>query len=74
MARLPLIYVSKFQKFNLSSNIKQSNQPLQPHALLKLLKSYKKKAFLCFAPRFALLFFQPCCGTDLKEISRLSLK
>ena len=34
----------------------------------------KNQIFQCFAPWFALWIFQPCCGTDLREISLVNLK
>ena len=34
----------------------------------------KKQIFPCFALWFALLIFQPCCNTDLREISLVILK
>ena len=34
----------------------------------------KNQIFQCFAPWRALLIFQPCCGTDFREILHDKLK
>ena len=43
--------------------------------LVKVVEVIKKSDFpLFFSTWFALLIFQPCCGTDLREISIASSK
>ena len=73
-AQYKQIYVIIFQK--LAYFYYQIKQPAAlPPFFVKVVEIIKKtQIFQCFTQWYALLVFQTCCGTDLRETSHVNLK